>query len=448
MKLSPLCVALIAALACIPAFAQDRKPAAKPNTGGSKSKPSSAAGPRLKAQLAKWDKLNARRQQIGRKLKELQVVFDISSRGEKLKIRDRYESLIKEWNEDVKPAMEKLSLAKLEADPDSDLAARLAEGLRDYAQTAAVTDRIIQAGHATGPVYRLAGYAHFGLNRFRQAAEELEKAQDKNAVSFQDFDLLDNARDYVKYWDKEQKLRAQEAKAPPAKKLPRVKIETKKGDVVVELFENEAPNTVANFISLVEKKFYDGQHVHRVVPHFVVQAGDPDTRGKFDPKREYGLGGPGYKIQCECYGEDARMHFRGSLSMAHAGRDTGGSQFFITLRPTPHLNPHSNNPSVHTVFGRVVRGMDVVDRIERGDEIIKAVVLNKRDHEYKPKTSNDKQEPAAKTGDKKPGTAGTKSPASKAGKKKPAGKQPAPKKSSPGKEAQPAKKPAGADRSK
>lgn len=163
--------------------------------------------------------------------------------------------------------------------------------------------------------------------------------------------------------------------------LPQVKIETSKGEMVVELFEDEAPNTVANFISLVESKFYDGLKFHRVIEGFAAQAGDPKGDG---------TGGPGYKIACECYSPDSRRHFVGSLSMAHAGKDTGGSQFFITLNRTEAQD------GKHTVFGRIIKGIDVLDKLSRNammsaaipnaetDVINSMVVLRKRDHEYVP----------------------------------------------------------------
>ena len=162
---------------------------------------------------------------------------------------------------------------------------------------------------------------------------------------------------------------AAEAKADD---LPRVLLKTSKGDIVLELFENEAPNTVANFIALVEKGFYNGLTFHRVLPNFMAQGGDPTGNGS---------GGPGYAIACECYRPDARMHFRGSLSMAHAGRDTGGSQFFLTFLPTRHLNGQ------HTCFGRVIRGMDVLAKTplprpgaanQPGRQNLEAKVLRKR----------------------------------------------------------------------
>jgi cyclophilin family peptidyl-prolyl cis-trans isomerase len=174
-----------------------------------------------------------------------------------------------------------------------------------------------------------------------------------------------------KAWEKEAALRAAEAKAD---NNPRVKLTTTKGDVVIELFENEAPQAVANFLTLVKDGFYDGLTFHRVIPAFMAQGGDPDGNGS---------GGPGYSIKCECYKPDYRHHFRGSLSMAHAGRDTGGSQFFLTFVPTSFLDGR------HTVFGRVVEGMDNASSIKRGepvrspDKIVKAEVLRDRGHEYK-----------------------------------------------------------------
>lgn len=166
--------------------------------------------------------------------------------------------------------------------------------------------------------------------------------------------------------------------------LPRVKLSTSAGDLVVELFENEAPNAVANFVSLVEKGYYNGTPFHRVIPGFMAQGGDPTGTG---------TGGPGYVIACECEKPGARMHFRGTLSMAHAGKDTGGSQFFLTFRPTEHLD------GKHTVFGRVIEGDDVLAKLARTqdpegqplpgaqpDKIVKAEVLRKRNHAYDPET--------------------------------------------------------------
>jgi peptidyl-prolyl cis-trans isomerase B (cyclophilin B) len=137
-------------------------------------------------------------------------------------------------------------------------------------------------------------------------------------------------------------------------------IQTSKGTMKVEFFENDAPGTVKNFCDLAKKGFYDGLTFHRVFPDFVIQGGCPEGTGS---------GGPGYKIKCELNGGN-QYHDRGVLSMAHAGRDTGGSQFFIchSRKNTAHLD------RVHTCFGKVVEGLDVIDQIRAGDEIEKIVV--------------------------------------------------------------------------
>jgi peptidyl-prolyl cis-trans isomerase B (cyclophilin B) len=144
-------------------------------------------------------------------------------------------------------------------------------------------------------------------------------------------------------------------------------IHTPKGVMKVEFYEQDAPNTVKNFIDLAEKGFYDGLSFHRVIPDFVIQGGCPNTRE--GAKGMPGTGGPGYKIDCELTGGN-QYHDRGVLSMAHAGRNTGGSQFFIchSRRNTAHLDRN------HTCFGKVVEGLDVIDQIKAGDRIEKIVV--------------------------------------------------------------------------
>ncbi len=127
----------------------------------------------------------------------------------------------------------------------------------------------------------------------------------------------------------------------------KIRFKTNMGEFVAEMFEDKAPKTTENFISLVEKKFYDGIIFHRVIDGFMIQGGDPTGTG---------MGGPGYKIADE-FGEGLTHDDEGYFSMANAGPNTGGSQFFITLAPTPWLNGH------HAIFGRVVEGMDVVRKI-------------------------------------------------------------------------------------
>ncbi len=139
-------------------------------------------------------------------------------------------------------------------------------------------------------------------------------------------------------------------------------IETNKGTMKAELYEKEAPKTVANFEKLANSGFYDGTKFHRVIKDFVVQGGDPYSRDLPAGDRRVGTGGPGFTIKCETKG-NPRTHELGALSMAHAGKDTGGSQFFIVLdeNNTRHLN------GVHTVFGKVTKGIDVVQKIQKDD---------------------------------------------------------------------------------
>ncbi len=137
-------------------------------------------------------------------------------------------------------------------------------------------------------------------------------------------------------------------------------IETGKGAIVADLFDTEVPNTVANFEKLANSEFYDGTRFHRVIANFMVQAGDPHSREPGHPR--VGTGGPGYKIKCETH-LNTHKHVAGTLSMAHAGKDTGGSQFFICHAPQPHLD------RVHTVFGQVRQGMDIVDNIRQNDVV-------------------------------------------------------------------------------
>ncbi len=144
-------------------------------------------------------------------------------------------------------------------------------------------------------------------------------------------------------------------------------IHTSKGVMKVEFFEKDAPVTVANFVKLANEGFYDGLAFHRVIPEFVIQGGCPYSKDMNDPR--VGTGGPGYSIKCELKGNN-QYHDRGVLSMAHAGRDTGGSQFFIChgRTNTKHLDRQ------HTCFGKVTEGLEVIDLIRKGDKIEKVEI--------------------------------------------------------------------------
>ena len=246
-----------------------------------------------------------------------------------------------------------------------------------YEDALAIAQVLIEHESGYDDLIPLAGMAAFSSNNFELAEQYLQRAR-RMGVLKQGAEMLGEIQKLKSLWKREQELRKKEAEADD---LPRVKLTTTKGVVVIELFENEAPDTVCNCIYLIEKGFYNGMRFHRVIPGFMAQGGCPNGDGS---------GGPGYRIYCECYRPDHRNHFAGSVSMAKTAlRDTGGSQFFICYQPTPHLN------GKHTVFGRVIEGMDAVRRFTPvtpdkpgntpPDRIIKAEVIRKRDHPYRPK---------------------------------------------------------------
>ena len=206
-------------------------------------------------------------------------------------------------------------------------------------------------------LYGFAAFAAFCSMNLDDAKAWYQIAKDKGVVSKCDpddqmhlqYNLERVLPEYEALWAKEQEIRKAEEAADD---LPRVLLHTSKGDITIELFKNEAPIATNNFLSLVKSGFYTDVPFHRVLPFFMAQGGDPTGTGG---------GGPGYCIKCECYGDNARNHFRGSIAMAHAGINTGGSQFFLDFVPTPFLNKK------HTVFGRIIDGMEVLSDIQRID---------------------------------------------------------------------------------
>ena len=365
-------------------LAQAAKPKAPKDAPATKAAAPAAAG--------SLEALLARREQFAKKLDELQKAFPkAADDAERAKIRTEFDKLIKEYQTDLAPklfaaAMPRYLKDSKDSEAEDVVFGRVQELFTDnrYTEAAGIADKLVAAGNKHPVLLNFGGASHFAIHDFAKAEELLKAAEaasgEPGGQIFNQLGAryLDVSADYVDLWAREQEIRAREAQAPKGQELPRVVLKTNKGDIEIELFENEAPNSVANFISLIEKKFYDGILFHRVLPNFMAQGGDPKTLDE-DPTND-GSGGPGYHIACECYQKNARMHFQGSLSMAHAGRDTGGSQFFLTHLPTSHLNRK------HTVFGRISKGLDVALGLRQGDKIVSAGVVRKRDHEYKPKT--------------------------------------------------------------
>jgi cyclophilin family peptidyl-prolyl cis-trans isomerase len=275
--------------------------------------------------------------------------------------------LIYQKNDLALPDLEKLLKLKPEEPELLMKVARLEHAVNRYEAAAENFEKILKKDEKNVEVQMLLAICLFSIQRFEDSAkilEEVLKNKPAEEVRSKAAQFLEMAQKYQPLWKAEQEIRAKEAKSND---LPRVKFKTTKGEIEIELFENEAPNTVSNFVELVGKKYYDGLKFHRVIPGFMAQGGDPTGSG---------AGGPGYRFKDELK-PDSRIHFRGTLSMANAGPDTNGSQFFLTHLPTDWLN------GKHTVFGRVVTGQDVVDSLIIGDSITTAEVLRKRDHEYK-----------------------------------------------------------------
>ncbi len=304
--------------------------------------------------------------------------------------RERWPELLAEGVQ-LHQTMMDAALAEFELEPAerTDLAGMFARYLkRGYEQDrfegmVPIGQALIESGYANTEIIRYMAMAAFSVNEYEVAQPFLQKLVDEGEVGPELGVLIQNYGPVLAAWERELKQRAADAAGEP---LPRVLMKTTKGNMEIELFEDQAPEAVANFIHLIEQGFYDNLTFHRVIEHFMAQGGCPQGDGQ---------GGPGYFIRNEADKPEARNFFRGTLGMALAQeRDSGGSQFFITFLPTPQLN------GSFTAFGRVIDGIDVLSNISRRnpeedkkdktatpvmpDEIITIEILHKRDHEYKP----------------------------------------------------------------
>lgn len=259
---------------------------------------------------------------------------------------------------------------------ESRMILRLAEAYQmsnRHAEAVTVVDALLDLEPGQPRGYLLRGQLRQALGSFDAAVDDFRKvgtfpidAKNGRMVDA----LLEQALALQKAWPEELQARKRdEAKGD----LPRVEIQTGRGKILLELFEDDAPNTVANFLSLVQARFYDGIRFHSAVPGQVIQGGDPYSRNPEDPRM--GRGGPGYRIPTQT---SARRHWRGVITMARAELDTDGSQFFLTIQPLPHLD------GKYAVFGRVLEGQDVVDKLRPGDLITGIQIARKRDHPYVP----------------------------------------------------------------
>jgi cyclophilin family peptidyl-prolyl cis-trans isomerase len=378
----------------------EEKPAEKP--AAKKEEPP----PEKPATAADFPAIHKKWTDVNKQLDDLMEKHRLApSSEERAVLRDRIQKLVTE-TEKLLPPLRSSAEAAFEAEPGKNTdVTKTVIGLMAYDyrhdKLEAVqerTQKLLAAKIEDPAIYSIAGMAAYFADDYETAEKYLAIAEKAGKLDLEGKEAFTELSKTKELWAKEQAIRAKEKEADD---LPRVKIETSKGTIVVELFENEAPQTVGNFVSLVEAKKYDGTVFHRVLRGFMAQGGDPKGDG---------TGGPGYDIYCECYRPDYRRHFRGSLSMAHEeARDTGGSQFFLTFRQTPQLD------GKHTVFGRVIEGIEVLEKLQRRDpdlarfgplptpdKIVSATVVRKRDHKYVPTKVEPKPDPTKIEPGKKP----------------------------------------------
>jgi len=343
----------------------------------------SSVGPGRKMYIAKLGEWK----QMLKDLQKLRSDFDLAKPSEIPAIRKSWTETTAQA-ETLLPQLRNAAVAAYAESPNTDR--QLTRLLVELASKALLADDYDVAEHISvsmlrssaeeRKLYDIAGISSFAMHNFEDAQQYFKKAEQLGVLSQMGNNYYGEIKKgYIKYWEQEQVIRAAEAQADD---LPRVRLTTSVGVVELELYENEAPETVGNFINLIEQGYYDGLSFHRVLQNFMAQTGCPKGDG---------TGGPGYNIYCECLTRnDFRRFFTGTLGMAHAGPNTGGSQFFITFRPTGNLN------AKHTVFGRVTKGLGIMRKIARvnpdnpdaklnPDTIIKAEVIRKREHDYVPR---------------------------------------------------------------
>jgi len=375
--------AFVIALCGLSATAWAQAPDAKapPTTPPAAAAPAASAN---KPGAAEFQRVLEEWKTLLKDLRNLKVQYQSAALADQAIIQQKWKDQVEKGNEKVAELEATGLKAYAEAaneDPQlTRFLVKLADdGIQrdDYASAKRITDVLIEHQCPDKQIYDSAAIAAYVLNDYDQAEKYFKLAKDNNVLSTYGKELEPTLKEYKDFWTKEKDIREAEAKVDD---LPRVRLTTTKGVIVIELFENEAPDTVGNFVSLVEKEFYNGLNFHRVIKNFMAQGGDPKGDGS---------GGPGYRIYGEASKSGYRKHFQGSLSMAHTGDpDTGGSQFFITFKQTPHLN------GLHTCFGRVIEGMEVLSKLQRRDptapnppapdSIEKAEVIRKRDHVYQP----------------------------------------------------------------
>lgn len=331
------------------------------------------------AHIEKW-------KQILKDLRKVKLDYQTATEADQSKFQQQWDALIAQGQQ-MLPELRESGLTAYEeaggADPQLErfLVKMVFDAVQNHEMEVGydLAMQLLKLGCTDKNLYDAAGVAAFCTNHFEVAEKYLKLAKDNGVLSPDGGQYLPKINQQKEQWLKEAEIRQKESEADD---LPQVRLTTTKGVIELELFENQAPDTVGNFVHLVEKGFYNDLTFHRVVS-------DPPVAQGGDPKGD-GTGGPGWTIYDEVNRDNYRRHFRASISMAkQAEPDTGGSQFFLCFRPTPHLD------GKHTCFGRITKGLDVLSQLQKinpemptgavPDKIVKAEVIRKRDHAYVPK---------------------------------------------------------------
>jgi cyclophilin family peptidyl-prolyl cis-trans isomerase len=366
---------LVLGIGCQP----DNQRAARPKRPRGTSHEQRTARVALETTFSRW------KQMLG-ELRGLELAYYTADEAERDDLAERFRETRQEGRQ-LESELIQAAIRSLARQPDEDeelrefltWVATFFFNTQQYEDALRIAQLLIENHIENRAVYETAARSAFACHEFPLAERYLEILTEEHGEIEPYADRLRSIPYYQKEWKRERQLRQAEALADD---LPRVLLRTNRGEIELELFENEAPNTVANFISLVQQRFYDGATFHLVQPGIQAQSGRPQGTGEY---------GPGYTIPCECYRPERRLHFRGSLSMAHQQRDTGSSQFNLMFQPV------RGRDGTHTVFGRIVRGLEVLAKLQpRGqdpfsqtikpDWIIEAQVLRMRDHPYVPRT--------------------------------------------------------------
>ena len=384
--------ALGALLAALPALAGCGP--APDTTALERSDRAARAAQRKSREQEAFERTFERWKEVLKQLRELDVEYRTAHPARREPIEARYDDVVRQGEAIERELIDAAVLAFIDDPSSNQNLARFLLGVlgmemaaERYEDALRLAQLLLDNEVRMPQLYNIAGVAAYNTNQFELARLHLRRAHEMNALDDAGRKCAAALAYSSEAWAEERELREAET---AARNLPRVVLHTNKGEIEIELFEEQAPNTVANFISLVEDGFYDGLTFHRVKERFMAQGGCPEGDG---------TGGPGYTIRCEAYEDGARKHFRGSVAMANRGPHTGGSQFYINFVPTPQLDGR------HTVFGRVVRGLEVLSRLQRreprdpvdvainphaniiiprADRITRARVLRKRDHDYSP----------------------------------------------------------------